>query len=141
MTKYTERPCTKLYNEGRPADIMPDRYSRPSGSAATRGEREHTSAPPGCTNTAAAARAPVAQALSLSVHDRPPVCAALSSAELSVRTRVRFSTPQRTLSQFLSHSSSSARIRRQLRMGSLSTWRTPTTVAERWFAELESVCG
>ena len=34
------------------------------------------------------------------------------------------------LSQFLSHSSSSAWVRGQPRIGALSTWRTPTTVRE-----------
>ena len=43
------------------------------------------------------------------------------------------------LSQFLSHSWSSAWVRAQPQMGALSTWRTGTTVPERGFAELESV--
>jgi hypothetical protein len=43
------------------------------------------------------------------------------------------------LSQFLSHSSSCGGVRGLPRSGLLSTSRTPTTVAERRFAELESV--
>jgi hypothetical protein len=46
-----------------------------------------------------------------------------------------------SLSQFLSHSSSSGGVQGLPRTGLLSTWRAPTTTAERGFAELESVCG
>jgi len=52
--------------------------------------------------------------------------------------RPRLDPPQRTLSQFLSRSSS-ARVRRPPRTAWLSTRRTLTAVPERGFAELESV--
>ena len=63
-----------------------------------------------------------------------------SSAKSGVPSRcLNFADDWASLSQFLSHSSSSGRVRCLPPTALLSTRRTSTPVPEPWFAELESV--